>query len=180
MMFFMVCIHFHFFFSTIVHTPALSHSLTLSLSPSLYSLLGLWTNWLYTVNRVSMDFAQRLLVSESKDPCLLCFALLCFSKDIFTCEYVLNFTCNTNSYGLVDQATAKVSYTKKDHWLYYTLDLYIKVSKSLICWDYKSWRRKVQGLSLMERIFISSGRYRTLGIWILYVSLSLSLSLTHA
>ena len=44
---------------------------------------------------------------------VLCSAML--FKDIFTCEYVLDFTCNTNSYGLVDEATAKVSYTKKDH-----------------------------------------------------------------
>ena len=80
MMFFMVCIHIHFF-STIVHTSALSHSLTLSLSLSLSLSLG-------AKNRLGVHRKTCLrglclapyFIYVTLDPCLLCFALLCFSR----------------------------------------------------------------------------------------------------
>ena len=89
---------------TIVHIPALSHSPTLPLS---LSLLSLGTKNRLGVHRKTC--LQRLCLAPyfiyvTLECCLLCFALLCLSKDIFTCEYVRDFTCNTNSYGLVDQA----------------------------------------------------------------------------
>ena len=81
------------------HSLSLSHSLSHSLSLGTKNRLGVHPKKCLQWLRLAPYFIYVTL-----ERCLLCFALLCLSKDIFTFEYVRDFTCNTNSYGLVDQA----------------------------------------------------------------------------